>query len=232
VSWIARWLRRRPAGLEEQIRREWETLSAPVRGAALDSVRFVAVDTETSGLDARRDRLLSIGACSIRAGSLQLGTAFAVLLQQQQPSTTDNVLIHGIGHAAQAAGQCQEEALAAYLRFARRDVLVGYHTLFDLMMLQAAVRHVLHIAYRPLHLDLALLLPALEREGTGWDLDRWLQHYGLRAFARHDALADAAAAGELFLIAQARARSRGVRTLGGLLRLQKHQLALDRLAAP
>ena len=232
MSWFARWLRRRPSGVEEALRREWETLHEPARNSALDGVRFVAVDTETSGLDPKRDRLLSIGACSIQAGSLELGTAFAVVLQQHQPSMADNVLIHGIGHAAQAAGQGPEEALAAYLRFARRDVVVGYHTLFDVTMLQAAVRRVLHIAYRPLHLDLALLLPALEREATGSDLDRWLQRYGLRAFARHDALADAAAAGELFLIAQERARARGVHSLGDLLRLQKHQLALDRLAPP
>jgi DNA polymerase III subunit epsilon len=231
VSWLSRWLHRNPSRLVEEVRREWAALAEPRRGAELDAVRFVALDTETSGLDPKRDRLLSIGACSIEAGSLDIGTAFAALLRHQQPSGADNVLIHGIGHAAQAAGQDQQEALAAYLRFARRDVLVGYHTLFDATVLQMAVRDVLGIAYRPVHLDLALLLPALEGQRTGWDLDRWLQRYRLRAFARHDALADAAAAGELFLVAQQRARARGLRTLRELLRLQKHQLTLDRLAA-
>jgi DNA polymerase-3 subunit epsilon len=230
VSWLARWLARSAPGTEAA-RREWAALPEPPRGARLDAARFVAVDTETAGLDPRRDRLLSIGACSIEAGALRFGAAFDVLLRQQQPSGVENVLIHGIGHAAQAAGQEPEQALAAYLRFARRDVLVGYHTLFDLTVLQAALRDVLGIAYRAVHLDLALLLPALEGQGGGWELDRWLERYRLRAFTRHDALADAAAAGELFLVALQRARARGLSTVHELLRLQKTQLALGRLAA-
>ena len=232
MSLFARWLRRLPeSDAAIAARREWERLVYPSRGTALDTLCFVCVDTETSGLDPKRDRLISIGACAIDAGGVRIGETFSALLRQEQPSTADNVLIHGIGHGAQAAGEAPEEALAGYLRFARRDTLVGYHTLFDLRMLQRAVRSALGIAYRPACLDLALLLPALESKGAGgWQLDQWLALYGLRAFARHQALADATASGELFLIALHKARARGLRSLGELVRLQKQQLHLIRLA--
>jgi DNA polymerase-3 subunit epsilon len=97
-------------------------------------------------------------------------------------------------------------------------------------VLQRALRSALGIVYRPACLDLALLLPALDAKGAaGWQLDQWLVLYGLRAFARHHALADAMASGELFLIALQKARARGLDSLGDLVRLQKQQLHLTRL---
>jgi DNA polymerase-3 subunit epsilon len=232
VSLLARWLRRKPdSDLSVAARREWGALSPPSPRLSWQTLRFVAVDTETSGLDPARDQLISIGACAIEAGAIRIGECFAALLRQDNPSTEANVLIHGIGHGAQAAGQPPAEALAAYLGFARRDTFVGYHAPFDLLLVQRAVRDALGIAYRPAWLDLALLLPALEGQpdAAQWDLDRWLARFRLRAYARHDALADAAATAELFLIALHKASARGLRTLGELLKLQKQQAKLVRM---
>jgi DNA polymerase-3 subunit epsilon len=230
VSFLARWLRR---GLDSEAalaaRRLWSALPAPSPRAPIDALRFVAVDTETSGLDPARDRLISIGACAIEAGALRVGESFEALLRQDRLSTPENVLIHGIGHGAQAAGAAPDEALFAFLSFARRHVLVGYHTLFDLPVIARAMQGALGIRYRPVSLDLALLLPGLDASGAGWDLDRWLAHHGLRAFSRHNALADAAATAELFLIALHKARARGLHTLHELQKLQKQQGNLVRM---
>lgn len=228
MSGFLGWPRRRGSEVAMAARRDWAAAVPPPSWVRLDALRFVVADTETSGLDPARDRLISIGACAVEAGRMHLDQTYFALLRQEQPSSAENVLIHGIGHAAQAAGEASEVALRGYLGFARRDVLVGYHTLFDLAVLQRAVRADLGIAYRPVHLDLALLLPALEGEGAGWVLDRWLDRHGLRAFARHDALADAAVSAELLLVALARARDRGLTTLRELRRVQRRELALAR----
>ena len=233
MSFLARWLRRGPASeIARAARRMWDALPEPSPRAPVDALRFIALDTETSGLDAARDRLISIGACAIEAGALRLGESFDVLLHQDRLSSEDNVLIHGIGHGAQAAGEASDEALFAFLTFARRDVLVGYHTLFDVTVIARAMQGALGVRYRPVALDLALLLPGLEACGAAWELDRWLAHHGLHAFTRHNALADAAASAELMLIALQRATSRGLLSLADLTRLQKQQLDLRRFAPP
>jgi len=232
VSLVARWRRRLPASdVAVAARHDWSRLAPTLRSAPLDSVRFVVVDTETSGLDPKRDRLIAIGACAVAAGALRVGESFEALLHQEQPSAVANVLIHRIGHDAQGAGQPPAEALAAYLRFARRDTFVGYHAPFDLLMLQGAARDLLGISYRPAWVDLALLLPALEAvpDAARWELDQWLARFRLSAFERHDALADAAATAELFLIALHKVRARGLRTLRDLLGLQKQQGELVRM---
>jgi DNA polymerase-3 subunit epsilon len=207
-------------------RHEWARAVAPAPGAALEQVRWVALDTETSGLDPRQARILSIGACSIEHGVVALAASFEAVLRQQEMSAVDNVLVHGIGHGAQAAGEPADVALAAYLRFARADVVVGYHTLFDLVLLARSIRSEFGIRYRPLSLDLALLLPALSGrpEAVGWELDRWLEHYHIGIAGRHQALGDAFAAAQLFLLVLARARAQGLRSVRHLLRLQARQL--------
>ena len=209
-------------------RRQWEQAGTPAPGRALDEVRWVVLDTETSGLDPRRDRLLSIGACTIEGGGIALSGTFEVLLQQSHASAVDNVLVHGIGHRAQALGEPQDAALAAYLRFSGKDVVVGYHTLFDLVMIDRATRSQLGVRYQPASVDLALLLPVLagRADAAGWDLDRWLDRYRIDVFGRHHALADAFATAQLFLLVLQLARRQGLHRLRDLLRLQAHQLDL------
>ncbi len=44
-------------------------------------VRFVVLDTETTGLDPRRDRMITIGAVVVCGGEILLDDAFEVLLK-------------------------------------------------------------------------------------------------------------------------------------------------------
>ena len=229
---LSRLLQRKPSSEAAlRARREWQSMSVSQLSAPLEDLRWVAVDTETSGLDPRRDELISIGACAGQGCAINPRDSFEAMLRQDLPSCVDNVLVHGIGHGAQAAGEDPERALAAYLRYARRDVVVGYHTLFDRTVLTRAIREQLGIAYRPNTLDVALLLPALVEKpaSAGWDLDSWLQQFGLRAYARHNALADAFATAQLFLVVLARARAAGLNRLADLLKVQKTAVELQTL---
>jgi len=210
----------------QRARRIWAQVGLPDTQSALSRARCVVADTETGGLDPYRDGLISIGACRIEAGAVTLTDAFDVLLRQERPSDTGNVLVHGIGHAAQAAGTPPETALIAYLAFARRDVMVGFHTRFDLEVLHRAMQERLGIVYRPAHLDLALVMPTLfDLPGAAqWRLDQWLAHFRLDSFARHSALSDAFVCAQLCLIGFARAAQSGHDSLQQLLRLQKRAL--------
>jgi DNA polymerase III epsilon subunit-like protein len=42
----------------------------------LDALRFVVLDTETTGLDPRRDRIITMGAIGFRNGELRLDDVF------------------------------------------------------------------------------------------------------------------------------------------------------------
>src|ERR1035438_9363858 len=79
---------KRAAGFHE------ENKSALSRDTALDSVRYVVLDTELTSLDHRTNRLLSIGAIAMQGPSIQLGNQFYRVVNPQVSIPAESILIH------------------------------------------------------------------------------------------------------------------------------------------
>lgn len=186
----------------------------PWRRTPLAAVRWVAVDCESSGLDPRRDRLLSLGAVAVRDGRIEAGESFRALLRQERPSETPNILVHGIGGEAQLGGLPPAQALQAFAAFVGEGVPVAFHAAFDAALLRRALGKALPRRW----LDLAALAPALypEHAVRCRALDDWLAAFGIVPQARHDALGDAFSAAQLLLVLLAAAGRQGVMSLEGL----------------
>lgn len=216
-----------PAGLAERVR-AWQALPGLSERTALTTARFVVVDVETSGLDARRDRLLAIGAVAVEAGRLRPGEGYDVTVHNPVPSAHANILVHGISPDTQTTGIAADAALMGFLELARHDVLVAYHAGFDRTVLERALREQLGVRLPNLWLDVAHLAPALvpEARQTNRDLDDWLVYFDLRAHARHRAAYDAYATAELLLILLARAARTGLTSVSQLLAAGDQQTRL------
>jgi len=230
MSWLARLFRPHvelPPALARRID-AWRDGSAVSEKIPLEQARFIVVDVETSGLDARKDRLLSIGACAVQARRVHAGESYETILRRDEAGERENILIHGIGPQAQSTGQAPEEALMGFLEFAGKAPLVAFHARFDRTMLDRATRETLGVRLLNPWLDLAQLAPALVPEArlTRAGLDEWLAYFDLRAGARHRAVDDAFVSAELFLILLARARARDLATAGALYALCEQQARL------
>jgi DNA polymerase-3 subunit epsilon len=188
------------------------------RRTPLEGVRWVAIDCETSGLDIRRDRLLSVGAVAVRDGRIAVGEHFAAYVGQETPSGASNILVHGIGGDAQRSGRPLREVLAELNAFAGEGVPVGFHAPFDAAILR---RHGLKLQAD--WVDLATLMPVLfpGKAPPAGSLDHWLAAFGIAAGQRHDALADAFATAQLHLVALAEMKRSGVRTVEALRRTKR-----------
>jgi DNA polymerase-3 subunit epsilon len=196
-----------------------DALADPLSGAD-----FIVVDTETSGLDVRHDRLLSIGAVAVRGEVLDLSESFYREVRQENASEVANILVHGIGREAQLAGEPQADVLRAFLEFAGRHVLVAFNAPFDNAFIAGAVRRTLDVRYQPHWIDLAELpkamYPTLSLELK--TLDDWLERFGIVHTERHNALADAYCSAQLFMIMLKKARLEGYSTTRGLQRAERY----------
>jgi len=85
-------------------------------------VRFVVLDTETTGLDPRRDKIITIGALAVRDGEILLDDAFEMLLKLAYNNSS--VTVHGITRDEAACGMDEAEALALFLDYLRDGVIV------------------------------------------------------------------------------------------------------------
>lgn len=195
----------------------WRSLRRAPQEMVVDEARWVVVDVESSGLDPRRDRLLSIAAIAVHfdtaappggsAGPVRprIMLSDSLELRLRQPDALlarpdkANVLVHGIGVGAQRTGTEPGEALAAWGHFIGRSPLVGFHSDFDRVLIERACQAQSLIPPPNPWLDLEPLAAVLHDDPRRHSLDHWLRHQGITCLARHRAAADALATAELLL---------------------------------
>ena len=189
------------------------------RAAEAPTGRWIVVDTETSGLDPARDRLLAIGGVAVDDEGIALDDSFEIVLQSAPAPDASNVVIHGIGYGAQAAGVPAPAALAAFHDWAAGAPRVGFHADFDRAVLRVACAAAGAPADDAPWLDLAplaaALMPEAQRYG-GRSLDDWLAAFGIECTIRHNAASDALATAELLLRLRGIAATQGTRGFDAL----------------
>src|SRR4051812_36610939 len=82
-----------------------------------EEVRFVALDSETTGLDPRRDRLITLGAVAVRGGEIRLDDSFEVMLKVAYNNSS--VTVHGITRDEARNGLDEAHALTLFLDYLR-----------------------------------------------------------------------------------------------------------------
>lgn len=211
------------SGAQEVELRAWQRLPAVDLSLAHRGARYVAVDTETTGLDLRRDRVIAIGAVVVDCRRIRLADCFATVLRQPAASATANILIHGIGGQMQMGGVDPRSGMLSFLGFVGKSPLVAFRADFDRTMLERGLRSVLGVSTRHSWIDLAFLLPALFPRAECSSLDDWAAHFGLGGGTRHDATADAFATAQLLQIALVAAEAQQMANAAQLIAMQKAQ---------
>ena len=100
---------------------------------------FVVIDTETTGLDPRADRIIDIGAVRLDQ-DLRVTATFTTLVDPGVPIPLFITRLTGISDADVAGAPCAAEALAGLRAFAGDATLVGHNAAFDREHLAAAAR--------------------------------------------------------------------------------------------
>lgn len=170
---------------------------------AADPSRWIMLDVETSGLDIKRDRLLAIAAIAMqvdwRAGTLcvDLGDSFEVVLRQNEISTKDNILLHGIGAQRQRDGLEPALAMQSFADFVGASPLLAFHAAFDQKMILRHARKYLGRGLSNPWLDIDHLCAITYEKVRARALDDWMAHFGIHCAVRHQAAADTLAECEL-----------------------------------
>jgi len=187
------------------------------------NTRYVVVDVETSGLDMKKDRLISIGAVALTDGKMDFSDAFQVVVRQDRISTHENILIHGIGGSAQSEGVDPAEALLLFLQYIGKAPLVAYHAFFDQSMIDKALVEYLGVKLEQSWMDLAWVLPDFFQFRTDGrvPLDDWLQLFEIENILRHNAVSDAYATAKLMQVAIAAGNKKGADSPSSFLKIEK-----------
>jgi DNA polymerase-3 subunit epsilon len=211
LDWRRRWrLRRLPPGPLH------DYLATPFPAPSMDyrDVEYVAVDLETTGLDARRDQILSIGWVRVMGNRIDLASARHRLVRVEGEIPPDTAVIHQITDDLAATGDDLAQALPEFLAELRGRVMIAHHARVERGFLGAACKRLFGCGLLVRTVDTqAVARRSLERRHIAYKASDLRLHalggrYNLPRYGAHNALSDALAAAELFL-AQAAHRDSG-----------------------
>lgn len=188
-----------------------------------EHTRWVVVDVETSGMDLASDRLIAIGAVAMRDdGHVLPGDSFEIVIRQDEASSRENILVHGVGVAAQLNGVDPRTALGAFLEYLSTAPILAFHAPFDRGFLTRVIKFYVNQPFDNPWLDLAELAPALYPALNLRSLDEWLGRFGIPVSARHSAAADAFATALLASRLLPEARRQGAPTFRAMMKLARN----------
>lgn len=186
-----------------------------------DELRFVVLDTETTGLDPRRDRIITIGAVVVEDHQIILADSFEVMLRLEYNSSS--VTVHGITREEARDGLEEPEALEQFLHYLRDGVIVGHHILHDIETLNAACERHFGFQLQNRFLDTMDLTLHLQSDGAlpedaikGFSLDALCDYFCVPPRDRHTAGGDAFITALIFLRLLSLCRKYNRNTLGDL----------------
>ncbi|MCB1824516.1 MAG: CBS domain-containing protein [Candidatus Competibacteraceae bacterium] len=183
------------------------------RYTPLAELAVVVLDTETTGLDVSRDRIVQIGAVRVARGHVQPNETFLTLVNPGIPIPPASTAIHGIGDAAVQSAPSFETIKPNLDAFLGDAVIVGQSVGFDLAILLRETRRIGDRWHPPHFLDTKLLDAALNGDSRERSLDELMAALGVSIGHRHTALDDARATAEIFVRLLPLLASKGIRTL-------------------
>lgn len=193
-------------------------------GKPISQCSFVALDTETTGLDVKQDYIVSYGSVTIRNYAIKVSTSRQLYLHPKKESTKEAIKVHEIINAKDTLSL--RDFVERFLDDIGSSVLVGHNIGFDIAMLEKAVRPFGLKKIRNPRLDTYDLGVRVELgkltdhsliNNKDYQLDALCRRYHIPLDDRHTAAGDAFLTAQLFLKLVKMAERRGIATLGDLL---------------
>ena len=189
----------------------------PDESTPLAELPGIVVDCETTGLDPRSDRIVSIGAVRTHGTRVFAHANLDTLIDPGTIIPRTSTAIHGIDNAMVEGAPGIRAGLGSLEEVSGDCVVIGHNIGFDLALLNAENRRCGASWSMPLSLDTGHLVAVLEPGLRELDLDAVCRHFGVAIGGRHTALGDALSAAELFTRIVPLLEDQGVMTLGDAL---------------
>lgn len=156
---------------------------------------YVVVDLEMTGLRAKTDRILEVGAARVRNGVVT--ETYSAIIRQQEKLPEKIVELTGITDETANEGRELDEVMEEFFSFLGEDILVGQNIIFDYSFLkQWAVNH--RYAFERSAVDTLKLARKFLPEEEKKDLESLCRYFEIPRCNAHRALDDAIETAQIF----------------------------------
>ncbi|WP_339924823.1 3'-5' exonuclease [uncultured Cyclobacterium sp.] len=184
---------------------------------------FLVLDTETTGLDVRKDYVLSYGSVLVSNNRMKISESKEYYMRPKKRSK-EAVKVHGLIQVRPYVSR--EQLIRSFLEDASNKILVGHHLGFDLAMLEKLGKTLGLRKIKQPSLDTYELAVRLENgkyhdphtiAAQDYSLDKLCERYKIALDDRHTAAGDALLTSQLLLKLLKVAERKGIKTFGDLM---------------
>ncbi len=194
----------------------------------LSSYEFVVFDTELTGMNQRRDEIVSIGAVRIKNLQIIAGENFHTFVRPRtMTAATEGTFIHRITPEQLAKAPELRDILPEFINFCGASLLIGHYVSMDVSFINRATRKIFGAKIKTPCLDTMRLAQVYTEScweqyhdrfnlRVSYNLADLSRAYNLPIFSGHDAMLDALQTAYLFLFLAKKLNQRGLVTLRDL----------------
>ena len=200
----------------------------------LSDYTFVVFDTELTGLNRKKDEIISIGAVKIKNLQIDLGETFHHYIQPQKLDHTEATLVHRITPEQLKEAPSLEDVLPEFLSFIGNDLIVGHYIGLDMSFIHRETHRRYNGTLANPCIDTIRMAQGYKRVMFGYyhdegssssrlSLQDLSSEFNLPFFEAHDALEDAVQTAYLFLFLVKKFHKGGLETLRELYQAGKER---------
>ena len=160
---------------------------------------LVCFDCETTGLDPKQDKIVSLSAIKIRGREILASQSLNLHIKQDGQINPESIVIHRLRNVDVEIGLSETEAIKQFIDFIGSRPLVGYYLAFDMAMVNAVIKPLLGISLPNQQIEVSELYHQkyyqawLQPEHEVFDLSfkAIMKQLDLPTVGQHDAFNDA-----------------------------------------
>lgn len=106
----------------------------------IEDAEYIVIDTELTGLNGKKDCIVSIGALHMRGGRIDLSNTFYRLVNPGMDISAESVIIHEITPGEVFEKPDIDTVIAEFLQFCGSDIIIGYCVDIDMEFLNREMK--------------------------------------------------------------------------------------------
>jgi len=165
---------------------------------------YICLDCETSGLNPRKDEILSIGAVHIKGNKILMRKTFNVFLKPSNHINAESIKIHHIRPIDLENGLEPQDAIYQLLDFIGSRPIIGYYIKFDVAIISKYTKKFIGIKLPNETIEVSSMYYKTRKRSSDYEFidlkfDTILKNLKIPALGKHDALNDAIMTSMMFL---------------------------------
>ena len=165
---------------------------------------YVCLDCETTGLNPKKDEILSIGAVIIKKNKILMRKTLNIFVKPSKNVTEESIKIHHIRPIDLKYAVDPKDAIMELLEFIGNRPIVGYYIKFDIAIISKYTKRYIGISLPNLQVEVSSMYFKSKKRSSDYEFvdlkfDTIMKELDIPELGKHDALNDAIMTSMIFL---------------------------------